>query len=78
MFDEAYDMLVHDEESKLMGRMQEKPSDGVSFAMQFVLSASLCGKQGITRKIVLRRLAILFCGENEAETSHSLVIVNHK
>ena len=75
MFDEAYNMLVNDEESKLMGRMQENPDDGVSFAVKFVLRSSLCGKQGISWKIVFKKVGYpLWWGE----TSHSLVIVNHK
>lgn len=49
--DEAYNVLVQDEESKLMSRMQEERSDGVSFAVQSasrprsgMTPCSLCGK----------------------------------
>lgn len=34
--DESYNVLVQDEESKLIGRMQEERSDGVCFEMQSV------------------------------------------
>lgn len=75
--DEAYNVLVQDEESKLIGRMQEERSDGVSFAMQSVskqrsgtATCGLCGKTGHLTEIALRKSVIHLGGENELGTNH--------
>lgn len=51
--DEAYNVLTQDEESKLVGRLHEERSDGVSFAVQTSLKprsgtvvCATCGKAG--------------------------------
>lgn len=75
MLEEAYNALTQDEDSKILGRMNEERTDGVSFAVQSSsgshnftqnrgssIVCSLCGRTRHLAENCFRKLAIRIGG----------------